>query len=334
MQLRNDDALSARDDERALFGHQRDLAEEDFLLLDVPHGLAVAAAVLLEDGQPDVDLQGRGVGHAALLALFGIVLELEPDRVPALLAECDLVRRALAATVAEDVGRPLRIRANDLAALAAPCAQVLQPALRTALAGPVADRVRHELQRTHLSEVRDWEHGLEDGLEAVFDPLVGQEIHLQEALVRFLLHVEQIRDRDRRVDLGKVPPRLGRARRESVRPVSHRFVHCCHVIATSGKGCTRAPADARRPPRKRGGTQIRRDRSEAHRSALPAGRRGIDVLDRFSEPSLGKICPVRDGCPARPRPAAAARTSCSGRDAALAAHGTRKHGSRRLRVLA
>ena len=297
VQLRNNHALGARDDKGALFGHQGDLAEEDLLLLDVPDGLLVTCPVLFEDGQPDVDLQGRGISHAAPLAFLGVVLELEPDRIAALVAERHLVRRSLAAFLAEDFRRPLRVGANDLPAVAAARAQVAQAALGAALAGPVADRVRHEFQRTHLSEVGDREHRLEDRFEAVFDSLVGQAVHLQEALVRLLLHVEQIRDRDRRMDLGEVPPLLCRAKRGSVRLLSHRFVHSCHVVATSGTACMCAPTAAHSPPRTRDSTQIRRDRPQAHRSALPAGRRGSDVLDRFSEPSLGKICPVGDSHP-------------------------------------
>ncbi len=39
----------------------------------------------------------------------------------------------------------------------------------------------------------------------------GKQIHLQKALVRLLLHLDQIRDRDRCLDLGKVNPLAGQA---------------------------------------------------------------------------------------------------------------------------
>ena len=43
VQLRNDDALGAVDDERAVVGHQRNFAEEDFLFLDVANALLAAS---------------------------------------------------------------------------------------------------------------------------------------------------------------------------------------------------------------------------------------------------------------------------------------------------
>ena len=135
------------------------------------------------------------------------------------------------------------------------------------------------------------------------------------------------------MDLGEVPPLLCRAERGSVRPLSHRFVHSCHVVATSGTSCLCAPIDAHPLPRRRGSTQIRRNRPSADHSALPAIRRGVALLDRFSEPSLGKICPVGDSRPLVSQPASAACARCWGTRAAPDAHGTRKYGVSRLRAL-
>jgi hypothetical protein len=67
MMLRHDDALGAVDDEGALVGHEREVAHEDRL------GLDLAGHVVHELG---VDVQRRGVGLAALLALVDRVLGL------------------------------------------------------------------------------------------------------------------------------------------------------------------------------------------------------------------------------------------------------------------
>ena len=63
--LRHDDALRAVDDEGAAGGHEREVAHEYLLLLDLL-GLAVA--------QADADLERRGVGGVARLALLNGVL--------------------------------------------------------------------------------------------------------------------------------------------------------------------------------------------------------------------------------------------------------------------
>src|SRR4028118_1343454 len=56
VELRDDDALRAVDDEGAGVGHQRDFAEEDLLLLDVADGLRLGLRVLVEDRQANLDL--------------------------------------------------------------------------------------------------------------------------------------------------------------------------------------------------------------------------------------------------------------------------------------
>ena len=66
-ELRDDDALGAVDDEGALVRHEREVAHEDRLGLDLT-GLEV-----LEVGH---HVQGRGVGQVLLLALLGRVLRL------------------------------------------------------------------------------------------------------------------------------------------------------------------------------------------------------------------------------------------------------------------
>src|SRR5262249_10504295 len=87
VQLRDDDALGAVDDERAVLGHQRDVAEVDLLLLDVADGLDAGLGILVPDDEADRHLERHGVGHAALLTLVDVVLELQTDRVAADVAD-------------------------------------------------------------------------------------------------------------------------------------------------------------------------------------------------------------------------------------------------------
>src|SRR5690606_35388919 len=67
VQLGNDDALGAVDDEGAVLGHERDLAHVHFLLLHVLDRLARRLAVV--DHQAHGHAQRRAVAHAALAAL-------------------------------------------------------------------------------------------------------------------------------------------------------------------------------------------------------------------------------------------------------------------------
>ena len=82
VKLADDDALGAVDDERAVLGHQRDLAEVDFLLLDVADGSLGAVTAGVVDDELDRHLDRRGVGHAALPTLVDVVLR-PLERVPA-----------------------------------------------------------------------------------------------------------------------------------------------------------------------------------------------------------------------------------------------------------
>ena len=76
VQLADDDALGAVDDEGAVLRHQRDLAEVDLLLLHVADRLRAGLFVRVPDHQADDDLDRRGERHAALAALVDVVLRL------------------------------------------------------------------------------------------------------------------------------------------------------------------------------------------------------------------------------------------------------------------
>ena len=109
MQLRNDDALGPVDDEGAVVGHQRDFAVEDFLFLDIADALDAGIGVLRIDGEADGDLERRSICHAAGLALHHVVLELQADRVAALVAESDDVLVKRSAVVAEHIAGVLMV---------------------------------------------------------------------------------------------------------------------------------------------------------------------------------------------------------------------------------
>ena len=74
--LRDDDALGAVDDEGAVHGHERHVAHIDVLLLDVLDRAGAGLLVHIEHDEPERDLQRRGEGHAALLALIDVVFRL------------------------------------------------------------------------------------------------------------------------------------------------------------------------------------------------------------------------------------------------------------------
>src|SRR4029079_10009927 len=90
------------------------------------------------------------------------------------------------------------------ATAAARLAQVVQTLQLSALALPVADRVLDELERGVLAKVADREDRLEHRLQTRVLALARQTIHLQKALVRFLLDLNQGRDRNGRLDFREV----------------------------------------------------------------------------------------------------------------------------------
>ena len=204
VQLADDDALGAVDDERAVLGHQRDVAEVDLLLLDVADGLDAGLGILVPDHQPDRHLQRHGVGHAALLALVDVVFQLQGDGVAADVADVAARLVRLAAARAQHFAVAVRVGNQRRPALAARLAQVVQPGELAALALPVADRVLDELERRVLAEVADREDRLEHRLQTGVFALARQAVHLQKALVRLLLDLDQVRDRNGRLDFREI----------------------------------------------------------------------------------------------------------------------------------
>ena len=73
-----------------------------------------------------------------------------------------------------------------------------------AFAFPVADGITDEFERRYTAKVRNRKNRVEDGLKAGILALIRKHVHLEEAFVGVLLHLDEIRDLDRRPDLGKI----------------------------------------------------------------------------------------------------------------------------------
>ena len=158
------------------------------------------------DGETDGDFERRGISHATLFAFGLIVFQLQADRVAALITEGNDVAVERAAMVAENVAGMKRIGLDGRAARRVPAGgtKVMQPFQIAALALPVADRIIDELQLTDAAEIGNREDGSKDRLQSDIVALIRQKIHLQELLVRILLDFDQIRNRNRSFDFGKI----------------------------------------------------------------------------------------------------------------------------------
>ena len=80
----------------------------------------------------------------------------------------------------------------------------MQPFQIAALAFPVADRIIDELQLADAAEIGNREDGSEHRLQSDIVALIRQKIHLQELLVGIFLDFDQIRNRNRSFDFGKI----------------------------------------------------------------------------------------------------------------------------------
>ena len=109
-----------------------------------------------------------------------------------------------AAAGAQHLMVAVRIGYERRPAVAARLAQMMQPGKLAALAFPVADRILDEFERGVLTEIADRKDRLEHRLQARVLPLGGQAVHLQESLVRFPLDLDQVRNRNRGLDLREI----------------------------------------------------------------------------------------------------------------------------------
>ena len=98
--------------------------------------------------------------------------------------------------MAEHIARMERIGNDCVAAILTSGAQVMQALQVAALALPVADRVINELELRDVAEVGNRKHRLKYRLQSAVIALAGQTVHLQETLIRALLHFDQVRNLD------------------------------------------------------------------------------------------------------------------------------------------
>src|SRR6202021_2371562 len=181
VQLADDYAFGAVDDERAVLRHHRDIAEKCFLFLDIANGLRAGIGILVVNREADRDLERRGVRHAALLALIHVVLKLQRYRIAALVAERGRVLVERAALRAQHVTGLIRVCNHGCAAIPAGGAQVVQAAQMAALALPVADRVVDEIELRKSAKILNRKYRREHGLQTGILALARQQIHRQEA---------------------------------------------------------------------------------------------------------------------------------------------------------
>src|SRR5438874_10615222 len=179
MQLADDYALSAVDDERAILGHQRNVTEEDFLLFDIANALSPGLSILIENREANGDFERSRVRHAALLALVYVVLELQADRVAALVAKIGSVGVVGAALSAKNLAGMKRVGNNRGSAIAAGGAKVVDTSkVSTTFAPPAAIAVPEFLLR-YVIKVRYLVYRLEDGVKTVVDSLARTSVYLQ-----------------------------------------------------------------------------------------------------------------------------------------------------------
>src|SRR5204862_2265211 len=144
---------------------------------------------LVEDREADDDLQWRRVGHAALLAFGHVILEVQLNRVAALVAEGDLVLVRRAALRAHDGGLGLeRIGRDRRAAGFTGASEMMEAFQVSALALPVSDGVADEFECRNTAKIRDRADGIEYRLQTVIVAFLRQHVHLEEPLVGILLY--------------------------------------------------------------------------------------------------------------------------------------------------
>src|SRR4029079_9273929 len=167
-------------------------------------GLDPGLGVLVPDDEADRDLQRDGIGHPAFLTLVDVVLQLQADRITADVADVAAGLVGLAAARAQHFVLTLRVANQRVAAVHARLPEVVQAGEAAALALPVADRILDELERRVLAEVADREDRLEHRLQPGVLALGRQQIHLEKALVRLALYLDEVRDWNSGLDLRKI----------------------------------------------------------------------------------------------------------------------------------
>src|SRR6185436_17608274 len=164
MQLGDDDALGSIDDERAVIGHQRDLAEKYFFFLDVTNRERFGVRIFIVNSQPDFNFKGNAITHSAFLTLLLIMLMLQPDRLTAVFAKLRPHRVEGAALVTERLAGRQRVYLDRRAAMFAVGPEIVQTFQPSALALPITDLIFDEIESSGTAKIGDWKDGLEHSL--------------------------------------------------------------------------------------------------------------------------------------------------------------------------
>src|SRR6202042_90037 len=90
-------------------------------------------------------------------------------------------------------------------------AEVMQALQVAALALPVADREIDKIELRDIAKICDREDRGKNRLQTVVVPLVGELVHLQEALIGTPLHFDQVGNLDGGRNLGKIESAANRA---------------------------------------------------------------------------------------------------------------------------
>ena len=73
-----------------------------------------------------------------------------------------------------------------------------------ALALPVSNRVIDELELAHAAKIGNRKNGTEYSLQTGVFTLIREQFHLQKTLIRTLLNLDQIRNRDGSFDFREI----------------------------------------------------------------------------------------------------------------------------------
>ena len=158
MQLRNNDPLSAVDDECAVVSHQWNFTKEDFFFFNVANRFDVRVGVFVVNGKTDLDLQRHAVAHAALLAFLLIVFVFQAHRLAAIRTKLRPYGIEGAAHMAQCFAGTERIDLDIRAAALTSGAQVFQAFQIAALALPVTDLILDEIERSRLAKIGNRKH--------------------------------------------------------------------------------------------------------------------------------------------------------------------------------
>ena len=100
----------------------------------------------------------------------------------------------------------VRVDSENRAARTAVCAQVIKPLELSAFALPVTDRVLDKLELRGLPKIGYRKHGSEHRLETGVLALSRKKVHLEKAIVRLTLNLDEVRYSDSRFDSRKIVP--------------------------------------------------------------------------------------------------------------------------------